>query len=110
MDNDQDDLFGGDAKAAKQAAINRIIERIGTWLERAIGALVLVNGFVGTTEAIRLRLVGMGLEPPPDPNHDWGAWTTAAIKREKLIPTGRYGHTTTERSHNRKVPVYRVRA
>jgi len=105
-----DDLFGYDgeaARAARDAALKRVTERGGNWQERALLALVLIPGFIGTAEDIRIRLLMKGLERPHHHNA-WGAMIMEAIRLNRIIHNGKRRHMKTKRSHGRETDVYVV--
>jgi hypothetical protein len=108
------DLFGDDdndpekAKKARDAALRRIRERGGDWRDRAMAALVLIDGFTGTAEDIRIRLLMKGLDKPHHHNA-WGEFSKAAIKLKRFLPTGQRRHMRTTKSHARLTPVYTVK-
>lgn len=107
-----DDLFGdvGKAKADRDAALKRVTERGGDWQSRAIAAMsLMLPGFEGTAEDIRIRMMMRGFELPHHYNA-WGAMIKAAEKQRVLMRTGQRRHMKGSKSHARKTDVYVVRS
>jgi hypothetical protein len=105
-----DDLFGDhhtDAKTLRDRALQRVTENGGDWQERAIIALALIPGFIGTAEDIRIRLLMKGLARPHHHNA-WGAMVMEAIRRNRIQFTGKRRHMKTSKSHGRETDVYLV--
>lgn len=106
----QNDLFGGDAKAERDAALKRVREGGGDWEDQTIRAIsVMMPGFEGTGEDIRIRLLMKG-HPPPHDQHAWGSMIKRAIARRVILPTGQRRHMKSAKSHARETKVYLVRS
>lgn len=107
-----DDLFGdlGKAKTDRDAALKQVTERGGDWQSRAIAAIpLMLPGFEGTAEDIRIRMLMKGFGPPHHYNA-WGAMIMAAEKQRVLRRTGQRRHMKGSKSHARKTDVYIVRS
>jgi len=111
------DLFGdlpyappGAAKAARDAALERVTRHSGDWLPQAKLAVSLLRGWEGTAEALRFHLVRTGLEPPHHHNA-WGGLINSCMKSGILRPCDppRYVSMTGVKSHARKSQVLRTR-
>ena len=104
------DLFDADesAKLARDAALRRVADNGGPWHGRALSALVLLKGYEGTFEDIRLTLIRKGL-PNPHHHNAWGALSKAAEDQHILVPTGKFRHMQTTKSHARRTAVYYVK-
>jgi hypothetical protein len=106
-----DDLFPDDpedAKRLRDAALRRVRERGGNWRDRALASLILLDGFTGTAEDIRIALQVKGLDTPHHHNA-WGEMIKAAIEHHLLLRTGQRRHMRTRKSHARDTPIYSVR-
>jgi len=104
------DLFGDfeqDAKQARDYAIRKVRENGGSWHSRALLALNLIPGFVGTGEEIRIRLQLRGLAPPHHHNA-WGAMILDAIEQGKIRRTGARTWMRTRKSHKRATDILKV--
>jgi hypothetical protein len=100
--NQQLDLMA--ALAERDLALDKVSDRAGPWIDRAMrGLAALPLGWQGTGESIRLALP---VEPPHHHNA-WGAVIKKALDRGLLTPTGKFEHMRTKKSHARKTPVYR---
>ena len=105
------DLFenNSSAKMERDRALAIVRANGGDWHAKATVALTLIdNGWTGTAEDIRIRLVMKGLEKPHHHNA-WGAWVRAMVTAKRLVPTGEFRHMKTNKSHARRTSVYRVR-
>ncbi len=102
------DLFGFDAKDARDQALAQVTANSGPWYNRAILAIQLLPpGTTGTFEEFRLRLVHQGFEAPHHHNA-WGAVAKGCISQHILVPTGQHRHMRTRKSHARMSPIYRL--
>ena len=109
-----DDLFPegpqdeATAKRARDEALRRVRDNAGDWRDRALLAMNLIPGFIGTWEDIRVRLLMKGLARPHHHNA-WGEVSKEALKRKLMIPTGEMRPMRLKKSHARSTKVYRVR-
>jgi hypothetical protein len=103
--SDQLTLF--DARASRDAALERVRNNAGSWTAQAMHGIRqhVPPGWTGSGEAIRLLLFKGGL-PRPHHHNAWGAVIRLAVAKRLLRPTGQYTHMLTEKSHARKTPVY----
>jgi hypothetical protein len=101
------DLFGDDAKQARDEALAKVRNNGGEWREIALCGLYLIPGFEGTAEDIRLRLQIKRI-PPPHHHNAWGEMIKAALSLKLIVPTGERRHMRTRKSHARLTDVYRV--
>jgi len=109
VSDDQGDLFGDEAKRARDRALEQVTLNGGDWQDRALQTMSLMRGFVGTAEDIRLKLIMVeGMEPPHHHNA-WGALIKEARKRGRIQHTGQRRCMRTKRSHGRETPVYVVK-
>jgi len=108
MRDNQGDMFNnGDAKLSRDEALERVRRHGGDWQEKALAGLMLLSGFIGTSEDVRIKLIVLGLEKPHHHNA-WGAFAKEALKRKLYIPTGQRRHMRGDKSNARKTDVYRV--
>lgn len=98
----QGDLF--EAKAARDAALDKVEENSGEFSARALQAIGRLEPGEWTGESIRLHLESLGIRPHH--HNAWGAVINHAIKAELLFMTGRVAHMATAKSHARRTPVY----
>src|SRR5215472_10718968 len=96
-----DDPFG--AKAARDAALERVLWAGGRWKDVALRYISLLRrGWRGTGEQLRLAMLRNGC-PFPHHHNAWGAVINRAIvDHGYLRGTGRYAHMETEKSHARR--------
>jgi len=103
----QADLFT--ATEARDQALARVIENSGDWSETMLEEISAIrSGMNMTGEELRLYLLN-AVGWPPHHHNAWGGLIAAAVKRRLLIPTGKWRHMATVKSHARKTPEY-VRA
>jgi hypothetical protein len=103
----QPNLF--DARAARDAGIEKIRSKNTEWLERALKMLPGMKTvcMITTGEGIRVWLTGQGLEAPSN-QHAWGMLVRTAMKRGLIKDTGRMGQMFTEKSHARRTPLWEI--
>ena len=105
MKTNQQDLF--EAKQARDEALKRVENNSGDWLGKALREIGLLPGgreMIG--EDIRIAIhekVGA-----PHHHNAWGAVIKSAVSRKLLIPTDKYRHMKTKKSHARASRVYLV--
>jgi hypothetical protein len=103
----QESLF--EARAARDAGIEKVRSKNSEWLELALKSLPLMKKDHDTTtgEGIRIWLLSRGLEAPTNV-HAWGMLVRTAMKRGLLKDTGRMGQMFTEKSHARRTPLWEI--
>ena len=104
--SEQPDLFA--ALQARDELLKQVAANAGSWMAGGLGMIAALREWSGTAEALRLHLQRMGLNPPHHHNA-WGALIKKAISGGYLVPTGRYAHMATVKSHGRRTPIYRSR-
>ena len=101
----QDDLFSRPAVRARDAALAQVEDHAQGWCDRARAVLPSYPEAQATGEDLRLFVVQrIG---PPHHHNATGAMIRGAIRSGILREVG-FGHTTTERSHARRTPVYEI--
>ena len=101
----QHSLF--EALSERDKAIQKVSINSGNWIQRARAMLrsVIKPGWEGTGEDIRLELLKAGL-PAPHHHNAWGALIKSVVPKH-FIPTGKFRHMRTKKSHARQTIVYR---
>jgi hypothetical protein len=103
--DDEPDLFA--ALAARDEALERVLENSGPWRHEALAAVgALPPGWTGTGEDIRRATTGAGL-PAPHHHNAWGGITNAAKRAGLIEPLHVWRPMTGERSHARQTQVWK---
>jgi hypothetical protein len=101
----QRDLF--EARAARDEGLAIVEDHNEPWMDRALREVAALPPYAElTSEDIRFRLVGRGLEEPGHHNA-WGALTMNAVRRGLLLDTGQMRAMSGPKSHARRTPVWR---
>lgn len=96
-----------DAVANRNAVLDELTEANLDWVRQGIAlAKQIPDGSVLSGEALRLKLIDMGL-PEPKHNNSWGGLTGALARRKVIVPTGERVPMRQKSSHGRSTPLYR---